>query len=276
MTALFSATQFPGGRREERDHKVAERLLCFDMSGSIDLNEALDDSRGQSCAGVFWVPNWFHSFDRHWGQIIERFNETYTYGGQTYPVVHWIEVDNLAPLLGLQGGTVVAVMDWKGELAPLYGRYHEMYRGRIYLCRAVVDRVLRTRDFGLYTEWIDRVATVIAHEFFHRDQFINAWGGFTDDCVGSYSNWRPFSGTPGVDTDRDGLSDGYEHAMRLTYRTDPKQSCAILRWFTGGSSAWNPLLMDNEMCALLWGEWESYLVGSLDDQDWSISGRQHY
>lgn len=96
-SAVFSITVPPpfSWRIERQDEKTAERLLGFDIYylppyDRSYTNELIDDSRGQSVLGTGDVPNWFHHRAGHWGNVIPRFNEQYTYGGVSYPIVHWI------------------------------------------------------------------------------------------------------------------------------------------------------------------------------------------
>jgi len=50
----------------------------------------------------------------------------------------------------------------------------------------------------------------------------------------------------------------------------------VLKWWTGDQGATHTYYTDPEMCAYLWGEWDHYQVGSLDNRDWSVTGRQDY
>ena len=271
-TATFSVTLPPPvGRLEHRDEKVSERLLGFDMTDRFSYNELLDTSRGRSIAGEFYVPNWFHNRAGHWGNVIPRFNEEYTHNGVRYPVVHWVDVEWFEDPWGNE---LSALMDWEGLLAPRGLQYSEMYRGRIYLCRAAIRHSLENNPYGLRTEWIDYVARIVAHEFAHRDQFIASWGGFGDAQIGSYPNWRLLS--PDYDRDGDGLSNEYEERVQPVYYTNPNDRCAVLKWWTGDQGATHTYYTDPEMCAYLWGEWDRYQVGSLDNRDWSVTGRQDY
>lgn len=287
----------PVGRIEQRDEKRMESLLGFDMTDRFSLNEMIDPSRGH---WIYWdegrdvwvydtfpVPNWFHNRSGHWGNVIPRFNEEYTYGSTSYPIVHWFENDDLEDDRGNQ---IVSVMDWSGEFADVVGpdqggnRWTEPYRGRIYLSKRLITHAaeLRNETYGLVTDGIDLVARVVAHEFFHRDQFLAAWGGFSDAHIGPLTLPRPtfWPGNPrsGYDSDGDLLRNEYEVQMHNIYHTNSADRYAVLKWWTGKQIAAGPdeYYFDAEMCARLWGEWNGYWVGSLDSQDWSVGGRQDY
>lgn len=251
------------------DSKTSERLLGFDTSGLF--TEILDSSRGSSRRGVFFVPNWFLPLEGHWGSLIPRFNETYTFNGVEYSVIHF--VDDIAGALGYPPGSVLGLMDWQGVLGE--EQYAERYRGRIYLCLATVQRTMDRPEHGLHADWIDLVATTVAHEFFHRDQFITSWGGFSNSHIGKPNNRLPGSGGANIDADADLLSDCYESLARNHYKTDKFTRWSVLRWWTGNPKARHPRYPDPEMCAYLWGEWLGHTIGSLDD-DWLVTGRQDY
>lgn len=290
-SAVFSITLPPPvGRIEQRDKKTTERLLGFDMTDRLEYNEAIDATRGRFIvrdAQGNWlriephpVPNWFHNREGHWGDVIARLKDSYTYGGISYPIVHWIENDDVQNRHGVY---LLAVMDWSGEFADVPGgpqQFAERYRGRIYLTKRLFTHpeAARGHRYGLVVDGIDSIARVVAHEFFHREQFLEAWGGFTNAHIGSPPHFWPYNPQSGYDDDGDWLRNDYEQNMQRVYRTHPREAYAVLKWWTGKQavSGFDGYYNDFEMCASLWGEWHHYMVGSLDAQDWSVGGRQDY
>lgn len=286
-TATFSMTLPPPvGRQERQDTKVSERLLGFDMTDRLAYNELLDDSRGKSIVGEFYVPNWFHNREGHWGNIISRFNEEYTYNGVRYPVVHWINAtlqdlielldEDLANQLRDHSIDIGGFFDWPGVLAPTFP-FDPAYRGRIYLFPECINITPRQESYGLVAGGIDLLARVVTHEFAHRDLFLRDWGGFNDENIGTPGNWLPLSGEQGIDADGDSISDSCETLLQIVFHFDPFDEHAVHRWWVGCAGCMpSNALYDPEMYARLWGEWDHYQVGSLDNQDWSVNGRQDY
>ncbi len=288
-SAVFSITfPPPVGRIERLDEKTAERLLGFDIYylppyDRSYTNELIDNSRGQSVFGTWDVPNWFHNRAGHWGNVIPRFNEQYTYGGVSYPVVHWVPqtLEEILQAAGedakdlrQDGAEIFGFFDWQGVFAPY--QYAPAYRGRIYIFPGAIQAVPVPDPYGLQAGGIDLVARVVAHEFAHRDLFIAAWHGFDNNNIGPPDDWFPMSGVQGVDTDQDCLSDEYERAAAV-YHFDPEVFDALHRWWEDkqGCEAIDSLA-DFEMYSRLYGEWNGYWVGSLDSEDWSVGGRQDY
>ncbi len=192
-TALFSIQLPPPvGRQEIQVQTTARALLGFDMEHP-EYNELLDDSRGRSIFGVFEVPNWFHDLPGHWGSIIPRFNEEYTYGGQNYPIVHWAAAptedildmfEEEAEQLRALGVHIAAFFDFLGLFAPEEHQFDEEYRGRIYLFPSSVQRNMVCDTYGLNADWNDLLMKVVVHEFAHRDLFVSMWGGFATSNIG--------------------------------------------------------------------------------------------
>lgn len=283
-SALFSMTLPPPvGRQERQDTKVSERLLGFDMTDRLAYNELLDDSRGKSIVGEFYVPNWFHNREGHWGNIISRFNEEYTYNGVRYPVVHWINAtlqdlielldEDLANQLRDHSIDIGGFFDWPGVLAPTFP-FDPAYRGRIYLFPECINITPRQEPYGLVAGGIDLLARVVTHEFAHRDLFLRDWGGFNDENLGTPGNWLPLSGEQGIDADGDSISDSCETLLQIVFHFDPFDEHAVHRWWVGCAGCLpGNALYDPEMYARLWGEWDHYQVGSLDR---SVNGRQDY
>lgn len=101
--------------------------------------------------------------------------------------------------------------------------------------------------------------------------------GFDEEHIGTPGRWLPCSGKEGVDTDGDSISDGYERLLKNVFHFSPVDPYAVYRWWMGyvGCEPSDPLY-DPEMYVRLWGEWDNYQIGSLDNQDWSVGGRQDY
>ncbi|NSW80285.1 MAG: hypothetical protein HPY54_14770 [Chthonomonadetes bacterium] len=254
-------------------------LMAFDL---LDHDEWNDTSRGRSNWGSPGQPqqdrndnppNWFDDRSNHWGSVIPRMNSK---ANGDY-IVHYADV---VPGINLGGQrkVVSAVFDWKGEYAPAAYKYAPAYRGRIYVFPTALYSVIIQQaqqqgllgtKYGLRTDRIDFTAMVIAHEFAHRDLFIRAWGGFSDEQIGGPGNWWPGEPNSPYDADQDWVKDLYEDSPETQQRFHFSSSSrnAILRWWTGDINTDDDRLTDDEMYAQLWGEWEGYEVGSLVIQE---------
>jgi len=291
-SAVFSMTLPPPvGRIEQRDEKTGERLLGFDIHyvepyDRLYTNELIDDSRGQSVFGTWPVPNWFHNRPGHWGAVVPRFNEEY---GLRYPIVHWlpmtleeiledIDIDEeTSELLRRIGAIeVLGIFDFMGALGP--EPFAEQYRGRIYILPAAVSPLKVEDPYALTADGIDLLARVVTHEFAHRDQFLRAWGGFSDEYIRPRGVFLPGNRKEGSDDDGDGLSNDYEESAEGQWYQFNKQIWdALYQWWMGQQGCQSGTgLPDAEMYARLFGEWNHYWIGSLDEQDYSVGGRLDY
>lgn len=110
-----------------------------------------------------------------------------------------------------------------------------------------------------------------------------AWGGFSDAQIGSSPPFRPGS-DESYDRDKDYVKDAYEDTDGQVYHFSSSSKNAVLRWWENAPDRDDNALVDDEMYVLLWGSWNSYLVGSLviDDtgnvveKDWSRNGWLDY
>ncbi len=273
--------------------KTGKAMLAFDL---LDYDEWNDTSRGQSNWGLLDKndnkpdrndnpPNWFDDRPNHWGSVIPRMNEKV--GGQY--IVHFADIE----VTDERGNPIVARFDWKGEFAPRGHRYDPAYRGRVYLFRWALHKLLPERfkpygltrsQYGVASNGIDYTAMVVAHELAHRDLFIRSWEGFTDELIGGPDNWKPGSGLRDVDEDKDEVADAYERNGGGSFHFSPDSPNAILRWWTGDPNREDDYFKDAEMYAQLWGEWDGYLIGSLVitdngglvEKDWSRGGWLDY
>jgi hypothetical protein len=280
----------PPYRIQVVDYKTRRFPLCFRKSTH---DEWIDTARGISLLGSFNPPNWFDSrpgHAGHWGDAFERFNER---GASGEYIVHYMPTH---PRSDLQGA--VALFDWAGALAPAGHQYEIPYRGRIYLIGSALlaytdNAPTRGWLYGILAGGIDYLGAVLAHEFAHRDTWLepNNWGGFEARHIGGPREfggpgyWFPYSGSwgrtrdntdPYYDRDMDGVRDRFERLNVSEYHLSPDIAWAIERWWTGNSSAQTRYGTDIEMLALLWGEWTGYRIGTKDMLDWSVEGRQDY
>jgi hypothetical protein len=140
---------------------------------------------------------------------------------------------------------------------------------------------------------IDFLAQVVAHEFSHRDMFIdpNNWGGFGNANIGGPVQWGGpgffYLHWPGYDEDPDNIDqngnpmigdcikDTFEDQHGGDFRFDRQTAFSILRWWTGDPAARVQGFDDDEMHARLWGSW-GFMNGSLDALDWVVGGHNDY
>ncbi len=271
--------------------------LLFALTSHDELN---DTSRGQSNWGGDDrndnPPNWFDDRPGHWGRVIPRMNAKEN--GQY--IVHYANVLISEVPQGDKTHYLAGRFDWQGQYAPAEHRYEPAYRGRIYLFPPALYAVhfvppvgepstrpeLLGSVHGLRTNGVDFTAAAVAHEFGHRDLFIQSWGGFDEQHIGGPGNWIPLNRE--IDADEDLISNAYERD-HLPFRPNDKH--ALFRWWTGNKGAFSDYLNDNEMYAQLWGEGDVYFVGSLTiqvssedgtevarpaEKDWSEGGAVHY
>ncbi|MGC8784058.1 MAG: hypothetical protein ACP5RN_06705 [Armatimonadota bacterium] len=178
-------------------------------------------------------------------------------------------------ILRQSGAEVLGFFDFMGLLAPI--QFAEQYRGRIYIFPAAISAAQLRDTYGLTAGGIDLLSRVVAHEFAHRDLFLAAWGGFSNDHIAPRGVWLPLFPENGHDDDGDSVSNTYEDADKQIYHFHRGGWDALHRWWTGQQgSIPTSGLPDPEMYSRLYGEWNGYWVGSLDSQDWSVGGRQDY
>jgi len=254
--------------------KTRSRAITFRL---FTHDEMCDFSRGISSIAHWDPPNWFDARPGHWGAVIPRFNEMDPNLDGGY-VVYYAPRPPSRPGTDITD-TTVGILDWSGYWAP-YGLQHsEQYRGRVYLfvssLKVRIESGGAVRPYGLWADGIDAVANTVAHELAERDLFLASWGGFDSAHIGSYL-FHPFRRP--YDEDMDGVRDSWEHLHRsLGFGKDDPY--AVERWWLYGKDATGRevcTVLDHEMYAQLFGEWNGYLVGSLDEQDWSEGGRQDY
>ncbi len=247
------------------DTKTRSATLAFDKTGHDELN---DTSRGIVEAQQRNPPNWFDDRPSHWGNFISRFNEQADYLQPNPFIVYYAPyLTNQAHLFGYT--------DYFAEHAPNgtpNHRYDPAYRGRIYLLDKNLDFGDQNSSNIPYTPragGIDFMAQVVAHEFSHRDMFINQdnWGGFSNLQIGGPVQWGgpgffyPRSGMMDFDRDGDALRDSFENAHAMDFHFDRLNPYSTLQWWTGNNMLTG--LDDDEMHAMLWGSW-SFLNGILD------------
>lgn len=114
------------------------------------------------------------------------------------------------------------------------------------------------------------------------------WKGFGVAEIGgtppNYDDWKPRG--QGYDDDGDVLSNEFEDRMQSRFYCAPRNRFSIIEWWTGipGSSLHKlseGIKEDSEMLVRLWSDWGGcmgglYIIGSLDDKDWSVGGRQDH